>query len=115
MTPQSIQTYHAHLYYEDQVGLALAKQLAQQLQDLYAVQVGRFHEKKVGPHPKWSVQITFSAELFAQVIPWLMVNRQGLDVFFHPVSGNELFDHTQGVAWLGNAHRLDIRQFLPKN
>ncbi|MBM6549615.1 DOPA 4,5-dioxygenase family protein [Marinomonas ostreistagni] len=115
MNTADIQFYHAHIYYDDEAGLAQAQQLAAQIEQQFEVKVGRFHQKKVGPHPKWSVQISFAAPEFAQVIPWLMLNRGDLDVFYHPLTGDELFDHTQGVAWLGNAHDLDIRQFLTKN
>lgn len=115
MKVEDIKAYHAHLYYDDQEGRALAQNIAQQLSSLYEVKVGRFHEKKVGPHPMWSVQIAFKAGDLDKVIPWLMVNRGDLDVFFHPLSGNELYDHTQGSAWLGQSYELDIRQFLPKS
>lgn len=112
---EDIHSYHAHLYYLDQQGLATAKDVARRLSGYFNVSVGHFHERTVGPHPAWSVQITFAAVDFAKVIPWLMLNRDGLDVFFHPVTGDQLFDHTQGVGWLGNAHKLDIRQFLNRN
>lgn len=112
MNVEDIKAYHAHLYYDDQEGCLLAKKIAGELSSKFDVLVGRFHEKKVGPHPMWSVQIAFKAELFDKVIPWLALNRGELDVFFHPLSGNELYDHTQGVAWLGKSHELDIRQFL---
>ena len=114
MKVEDIKAYHAHLYYDDQEGRAFAQQIAQQLSSLFDVTIGRFHEKKVGPHPMWSVQIAFTADIFDKVIPWLMMNRGDLDVLFHPLSGDELFDHTQGASWLGKSHKLDIRQFLPK-
>ena len=115
MNIEQIQYYHAHIYYQDEEGLAQAQQLVTQIEALFVVRVGRFHRKKVGPHPKWSVQVSFEAEQFANIIPWLMINRGSLDVFYHPLTGDELFDHTQGVAWLGHAHDLDISQFSTKN
>lgn len=115
MQIDNIREYHAHLYYSDQDGLETAQRIARELSAKYNVSIGRFHQKKVGPHPLWSVQIAFSAELFDRVIPWLMLHRETLDVLFHPLSGDELFDHTQGASWLGNSHPLNITQFLPKN
>ncbi|MFT5542972.1 MAG: aromatic ring-cleaving dioxygenase, partial [Arenicella sp.] len=41
---------------------------------------GRVHQKPVGPHPKWSCQITFSSNDFEQFIPWLEDNRGDLSV-----------------------------------
>lgn len=106
-----IKAYHAHLYYRDESGLELAKQVAQQVSNLFEVQVGRFHRQPVGPHPLWSCQLSFAVKTFTDLIPWLMLNRQSLDVFVHPVTGDDYFDHTQGVIWLGHAHKLDISQF----
>ncbi|MGB2064385.1 MAG: DOPA 4,5-dioxygenase family protein [Marinomonas gallaica] len=114
MRVEDIKEYHAHLYYNDQAGLETAQHITQQLADQYDVTIGRFHQRNVGPHPMWSVQIAFSAHLFDRVLPWLIYHRQNLDVLFHPLSGDALFDHTQGASWLGNSHTLNISQFLPK-
>ncbi|AEF55448.1 DOPA 4,5-dioxygenase family protein [Marinomonas posidonica] len=115
--PDSIQikAYHAHLYYQDQEGLIMAQALAQQASDLFDIRVGRFHQKPVGPHPLWSCQLSFAADAFADVIPWLMMNRRSLDVFVHPLTGDDYLDHTQGVSWLGQSHTLDTSQFRVKN
>ncbi|GAB3485001.1 DOPA 4,5-dioxygenase family protein [Marinomonas epiphytica] len=109
----SIRAYHAHLYFHDKVGLALAKQIAERASQLFPVQVGHFHERPVGPHPVWSCQLSFAPQTFAQIVPWLMLNRQNLDVFLHPVTGNNYLDHTQGIAWLGQSYALDISRFIP--
>lgn len=109
----SIRAYHAHLYYQDEVSLALAKQVAERASQLFPIQVGHFHERPVGPHPVWSCQLSFAPQTFAQIVPWLMLNRQNLDVFLHPVTDNNYFDHTQGVAWLGRSYALDISVFIP--
>ncbi|WP_111638264.1 DOPA 4,5-dioxygenase family protein [Marinomonas shanghaiensis] len=108
-----IKAFHAHLYYCDEAGVELAKKVAEQASELFDIRVGRFHQKPVGPHPVWSCQLFFAAETFGQIIPWLMLNRQSLDVFVHPLTGNEYVDHTQGVSWLGKSYELDIAQFMP--
>lgn len=113
-SPCDIKIYHAHLYYKDENGREIAKQVAQKASELFEIEIGRFHQKPVGPHPLWSCQLSFQAQQFDKVIPWLIFNRQNLDVFFHPVTGNEYIDHTQGVSWLGNSHELDITQFKAK-
>lgn len=108
---KNIKAFHAHLYYSDEAGIEIAKQVAEQADKLFEICIGRFHQKPVGPHPVWSCQLSFSAETFGKIIPWLMMNRQSLDVFVHPITGNEYVDHTQGVSWLGNSYELDISQF----
>lgn len=109
---RDIKAFHAHLYYHDEEGVEIAKQVAAQAAELFDIRIGRFHQKNVGPHPAWSCQLSFAAETFAQIVPWLMLNRQSLDVFLHPLTGDEYVDHTQGVSWLGKSYELDISQFM---
>lgn len=110
-----IKAFHAHLYYTDDAGVIMAKLVAEQAAEKFDIRIGRFHEKPVGPHPVWSCQLSFASENFGQIIPWLMLNRQTLSVFVHPVTGDDYFDHTQGVSWLGRAYTLDVSQFTPSN
>ena len=110
---KSIKAFPAHLYYQDEAGVEIAKQVAEQASELFDIRVGRFHQKPVGPHPVWSCQLSFTAETLGKIIPWLMLNRQSLDVFVHPITGDEYVDHTQGVSWLGKSYELDISQFMP--
>ena len=42
---------------------------------------------------------------------WLDEHRNGLDVFVHGLSGDELKDHTDYAYWLGNEHQLDLSMF----
>lgn len=109
--PRRITYYHAHLYYEDAAGLAEARRVAAAAAERFAIRVGRFHERPVGPHPLWSCQLSFAAELFGEVVPWLALNRGSLDVFVHVGTGDDRFDHTQGVIWLGHSHPLDLSLF----
>lgn len=104
--------YHAHVYFDaDTVGQARA--LCEEAGRRFKVAVGRVHEKPVGPHPRWSCQLAFSAAEFDRIVPWLDANRGGLDVFVHGLSGDELKDHTEYAYWLGNEWPLDLRMFQP--
>jgi len=109
--PAVIRYYHAHLYYEDPAGLAEARRVAEAAAARFDLEVGRFHEKPVGPHPLWSCQLSFAADQFGEIIPWLALNRGERDVFVHVGTGDDLFDHTQGVIWLGRSHTLDLSLF----
>ena len=109
---RDIKAFHAHLYYTDEAGTEIAKKVAEQAAELFDVRIGRFHQKPVGPHPVWSCQLSFALETFGLIIPWLMLNRQSLDVFVHPLTGNDYVDHTQGVSWLGRSFVLDVTQFI---
>jgi len=102
--------YHAHLYFEQET-LAFAKYLCEKAGDLFTLQVGRVHQKNIGPHPKWSCQITFTSSDFEKFIPWLEEQRQGLSVLVHGVTGDNLKDHTEYAYWLGTEIELSLDFF----
>ena len=102
--------YHAHIYFGPET-VAQARTLAEEAGKLFKVQVGRVHEKEVGPHPQWSCQLAFSAEQFDQLVSWLDSHRGNLDVFVHGLTGDELADHTTYAYWLGNEWPLKLEMF----
>jgi aromatic ring-cleaving dioxygenase len=102
--------YHAHVYF-DATTVAQARALVAAAGEQRGVQVGRVHEKEVGPHPRWSCQLAFGRAQFDVVIPWLDQHRDGLDVFVHGVSGDDLADHTTHAYWLGNSWPLRLAMF----
>lgn len=99
--------YHAHIYFGPE-SVQQARALAEQAGSRFKVQVGRVHERNVGPHPKWSVQLAFAADQFDSLVPWLEENRGGLDVLVHGLTGDALADHTEYAYWLGNDWPLDL-------
>ncbi len=105
MNTDAIQYYHAHLYY-DETSIVLAKAVGAQAHETFGIKVGTFHERPVGPHPVWSCQLTVPVKLFGQVVPWLALNRGVLNVFVHPVTGDDIEDHTKHVMWLGKSFPL---------
>ena len=54
----------------------------------------------------WSCQLAFEPEIFATLIPWLALNRDGLTVFIHPQTGDDLADHTEHAIWMGSIEPL---------
>ena len=102
-----IQDYHAHVYF-DAASRDPARAVRQGVEERFDVRMGRWHEKLVGPHPRWSYQIAFAAELFAEIVPWLMLNRRGLTVLLHPNSGDVVPDHTEHAIWMGEKLDLDL-------
>jgi DOPA 4,5-dioxygenase len=105
-----IENFHAHVYY-DKDTRALAADLCERAGKTFGVKVGRMHDNPVGPHPRGSCQLTIGKEQFAEVIPWLVLNRGKLTVFAHAQTGNALKDHTAHVIWLGPSEKLDLSQF----
>lgn len=112
--PSTITSWHAHVYFD-----AGSRDTASALRDVIStelaahMQMGRFHEKPVGPHPMWSYQLAFDAGAFAHVVGWLALNHGALDVFIHPNTGDELADHRDSALWLGRSHVLDLSALQP--
>jgi DOPA 4,5-dioxygenase len=103
----AITDYHAHVYF-DAVSREQARGLCEAAGRAFRLVVGRMHDKPVGPHPRGSCQLAFGPELFGQVIPWLIENRNGLTIFAHANTGNDLKDHTDHVIWLGPPETLNL-------
>ena len=109
LPPSIITGWHAHVYF-DAASRDAAWAMRESVQAALAahVQIGRFHEKPVGPHPMWSFQIAFDASEFADVVGWLALNHGPLDVFVHPNTDDELRDHRDCAIWLGSSHTLNL-------
>lgn len=110
MTP-TIRGYHAHLYF-DATSADAARALCGEAATQLPVQVGRFHERTIGPHLSWSCQLAFAPSEFGTVIPWLAMHRGGLVVFVHPISDNELIDHRDRAIWMGAVCELKLDVLL---
>ena len=99
--------FHAHSYFApDTRGRAIA--IREAAGDHFDVVLGRVWDHPVGPHPCPSFQIAFEPSQFGAVVPWLMLNRDGLDVLVHPETGDDVPDHTVQALWLGTMRELDI-------
>lgn len=102
--------YHAHVYFDANT-LAFATRLYELIGQTFPLQLGRLHQRLVGPHTMWSYQILFSHDDFDQFIPWLDQQRGELSVLVHADTGDDLVDHTTHASWLGDAVDLDLSQF----
>ncbi|MCD9147631.1 DOPA 4,5-dioxygenase family protein [Pseudophaeobacter flagellatus] len=107
---ETIRGYHAHVYFEAE-SLETAKALCTKAAELFGVKMGHLHEHPVGPHPMGSCQLGATPAQFSQLLPWLALNRQGLIVFAHPETGQELADHRDHGIWLGTGLTLDLSIF----
>jgi aromatic ring-cleaving dioxygenase len=101
--PERIEGYHAHIYYDaaDPTTRAKAERLRGGIGARFTARLGSWHDEPVGPHPVSMYQVAFAVAEFPRLVPWLMVNRDGLDVLVHPLSGDSLADHTRFAMWLG--------------
>ena len=98
--PASITHYHAHIYYDPAATRDRAARLRERVAATFPdATVGRWHDEIVGPHLRSMYQVAFQTSEFARFVPWLMLNRQGLDVLIHPLTesaGHDLEQYMRG-------------------
>lgn len=102
-----IREFHAHVYF-DAPTRGTAEQLRAALTQRFNARLGTVHEGPVGPHLKPMFQITLAVDEFASVVPWLMLNRSGLSVLVHPMTGDHVADHATNPLWMGQPLPIDL-------
>lgn len=102
--PAEITKFHAHVYYDPNTR-EVAARVRKGLERFDAI-LGSWHDEPVGPHTKGMYQVEFLHKEFGELVPWLMLEREGLDVLVHPSTGDGYGDHVTRCLWLGK--RLDI-------
>jgi DOPA 4,5-dioxygenase len=105
--PGAIRGWHAHIYY-DGASRAAAERLREAIGAGFDVQLGRWHDEPVGPHPVSMYQIAFAAAEFPRLVPWLALNRGPLTVLVHPQAEDAYQDHTAHAVWLGPPLKLRL-------
>jgi aromatic ring-cleaving dioxygenase len=103
--------WHAHVYY-DRETWELAQRLHQELSEqLMAgtcpglVLVGQMYDRGVGPHPKPQFEIQFHESAVTAITATLKAT--GLTALIHPLTDDDLADHTTFARWLGEPLPLD--------
>lgn len=113
--PSKIEDYHAHIYYDADTRKVAAR-LRSAIENTFAVEMGRWRDEPVGPHPRSMYQVKFAKTRFNRIVPWLMLNRRGLDILVHPNTGDAYEDHATHALWLGSKLKLRLKflRNLPK-
>ena len=104
--------FHAHIYFD-----ADRRDAAERVREglaRFEVQLGRWHDKPIGPHPQAMYQVAFLPEHFGTVVPWLMLHREELNILVHPETGDDLADHTEHSLWLGEKLELNVEVLRPR-
>jgi aromatic ring-cleaving dioxygenase len=105
--PPKIDGYHAHVYYDTRTRPRAAR-LRDEIAATLGVEVRELSDEPRGPHPVPQFRFTFTAAQFENVVPWLMLNREGLDVLVHPLTDNSYDDHSRYAVWLGTPVPLKL-------
>ncbi|MBE7728819.1 DOPA 4,5-dioxygenase family protein [Komagataeibacter sp. FXV3] len=113
-TLDEIACYHAHIYFDDAATRDMAARVREQIAARFAVRLGRWHEVAVGPHVAPMYQVAFATDLFAALVPWLMLNHNGLSILIHPGTTNPRRDHMRDSMWIGRPRAL-LSDRLPEH
>jgi len=104
----SIQSWHAHIYYDPTSTRPVAEALRAEIAARFDVVLGRWHDVPVGPHPQAMYQIALQPAVFAELAGFLALHRHGLTVLIHPNTGDEVADHRDHAMWLGAILPLNL-------
>ena len=104
--------YHAHIYYSDSerpTAEALRANFeAGRPQVLF---VGRMTDGAVGPHPIPQFEVHFLEDSRTSVIA--TIEASGLRALVHPLTDDDLADHTSLARWIGEPLALDVATLDP--
>ncbi|MEO7335836.1 MAG: DOPA 4,5-dioxygenase family protein [Caldimonas sp.] len=101
-TASRIVSWHAHVYFDPASTRTRAERVRAAIARRFEVQLGRWHEVPIGPHTAPMYQVAFDVAVFADLVPWLALNREGLDVLVHPNTLAPRADHLTHALWLGS-------------
>lgn len=109
--------YHAHVYYTHETRDA-ARALRGRLLSAAGAHdspgplfVGQMRDRKVGPHPEPQFEVHFLKASLQQILPILKMS--GLTVLVHPLTDDDLADHTSLAQWIGGPLPLDLTTLDP--
>ena len=114
---EKLRPYHGHIYYSAEQRLA-AEALRNRFVRCTAqgsvpriLFVGRMMDSGVGPHPMAQFEIHFLEQSLAHVIS--IVEASGLRALIHPLTDDDVADHTSSGHWIGEPLDLDLTVLDP--
>jgi len=109
--------YHAHLYYGPETR-ALAEAVRVRLRNMMEsgetpqlLFVGQLKDQKAGPHPIPQFEIHYTQEALPSIVRF--IEETGLTALVHPLTDNDLADHTSLARWIGTPLELDLATLDP--
>ena len=105
-------SFHAHIYYSDDDRPA-AEALRDRFSDMQpqVLFVGRMMDGGVGPHPIAQYEVHFLEDTRPAVVA--AIEASGLRALVHPLTDDDLADHTSLAHWIGEPVKLDVSVLDP--
>ena len=104
--------FHAHIYYTDE-----DRPAASALRDRFAAGnppvlfVGRMIDRGVGPHPIPQFEVHFLESGQSEVVA--AIEAANVRALVHPLTDDDLADHTNLAHWIGEPVELDVTTLDP--
>jgi len=105
--------FHAHIYHDSDQRTA-SDSLQARFREMLGSEllvVGALREQPVGPHPLPQFEIHFLKRSLQSVLP--LIEASGLRALVHPLTDDDLADHTTFAIWLGAPLDLDLSVMDP--
>ena len=109
--------YHAHLYYVPETR-AVAEAARLRLRNMMEsgeipqlLFVGQLKDHKAGPHPIPQFEIHYTKEALPAILRF--IEDTGLTALVHPLTDDDLADHTSLGHWIGTPVELDLTTLDP--
>ncbi len=106
---REIAEFHAHVYFEPETH-ASASALREKLLGMpeLKLKIYTMSDGPRGPHLVRMFGVDIPKAHLPKVMGFLMLNHGDHPVLVHPVTDNEVHDHTIHAFWLGPAQPLDL-------
>ena len=104
--------FHAHAYFDEgerAAAEALRTALSRRGEVIFT---GRMCDRPVGPHPVPQFEVHFDASAIEALTP--LFENSGLRVLVHPLTDDDLADHTLLGRWIGEPLELDLTTLDPR-
>ncbi|KAI1321426.1 hypothetical protein EDD11_005117 [Mortierella claussenii] len=117
-----IKEFHFHLYWFQNNAASHASAVKLRDRILELVKQGFFQVVPLkngintsprGPHPIGSYEVWCAREDFARCYSWFVLNRGPHSILIHPLTKEELADHSSRATWLGTPVPLDFTNLDP--
>ena len=103
--------FHIHIYFgPDTRASALQLRAHLATTDAFSVELQTIREEPIGPHPVPMFNAHVDRANFTAVVYWLMLNHGAHPILIHPMTGDDLRDHTDHALWLGTPLSLHLHR-----
>lgn len=103
--------YHAHIYFDDAARAAAAELRDGFGRDAAMLFVGDMTDGAAGPHPIAQYEVHFLGKSVPAVVAAIEATR--LRALVHPLTDDDLADHTTLAHWIGEPIELDVTVLDP--